>query len=204
MATTSQEYTIERKTGDNTSEEIQIPASSVVGLADTKVKNAEHADTADTATSAGSADTAANATNVTTNINGKAISSIFESDGTTVKEATSAGTADKVSSPFSVNGSTATKTDISTQYNGLVPRKLFFNSNDFYLAQEGSTVAQFPEGLSAHLRPTGVTAGQYSAVNVDAKGRVTAGGKSIEWGTSGQTKPSDDLMVGGLFMELQS
>lgn len=34
MATTSQEYTIERKTGDNTSEEIQIPASSVVGLAD--------------------------------------------------------------------------------------------------------------------------------------------------------------------------
>lgn len=33
MATTSQEYTLERKTGANTSEEIQIPASSVVGLA---------------------------------------------------------------------------------------------------------------------------------------------------------------------------
>ena len=39
--------------------------------------------------------------------------------------------------------------------------------------------------------------------NMDAKGRVTAGGKSIEWGTSGQTTPSNDLMVGGLFMELQ-
>lgn len=33
MATTSQEYTLERKTGANTSEEVQIPASSVSGLA---------------------------------------------------------------------------------------------------------------------------------------------------------------------------
>lgn len=33
MATTSQEYTLERKTGANTSEEVQIPASSVNGLA---------------------------------------------------------------------------------------------------------------------------------------------------------------------------
>lgn len=33
MATTSQEYTLERKTGAETSEEIQIPASSVSGLA---------------------------------------------------------------------------------------------------------------------------------------------------------------------------
>ena len=54
------------------------------------------------------------------------------------------------------------------------------------------------------LPVTGVTAGQYSAVNVDAKGRVTASGRSIEWGTAGQAEPSDDLMVGGLFMELIS
>ena len=53
------------------------------------------------------------------------------------------------------------------------------------------------------LKDTGVTAGRYSAVDVDSKGRVTAGGKSIEWGTSGQTTPSGDLMIGGLFMELQ-
>lgn len=32
MATTSQEYTLERKTGENTSEEIKFPASSVDGL----------------------------------------------------------------------------------------------------------------------------------------------------------------------------
>lgn len=56
---------------------------------------------------------------------------------------------------------------------------------------------------SVNLRDTGVTAGSYSAVTVDAKGRVTAGGKSIEFGTSGQTAPSNDLMVGGLFFKLQ-
>ena len=53
------------------------------------------------------------------------------------------------------------------------------------------------------LRDTGVTAGSYSAVTVDRTGRVTAGGKSVEWGTSGQSEPSNDLMVGGLFFQLQ-
>ncbi len=52
------------------------------------------------------------------------------------------------------------------------------------------------------LPDSGVGAGAYSAVTVDAKGRVTAGGKSIEFGTSGQTTPSNDLMVNGLFLEL--
>ncbi len=179
-----------KDTADNALTKANANATDISNIKDgtTKVKKAETAD---------------NATNVTTNINGHAIADIFDKDGTTVKKATRAGTADMVSSPFVVKGRTALKTDISTQYNGIVPRKLFFNGDDFYLAQEGSTVVQFPEGLSAHLRNTGVTAGQYSAVNVDSKGRVTAGGKSIEWGTSGQTTPSDDLMVGGLFMELQ-
>lgn len=57
--------------------------------------------------------------------------------------------------------------------------------------------------FEVNLTESGVTAGSYSAVTVDAKGRVTAGGKSVEWGTTGQTAPSDDLMVGGLFFELQ-
>lgn len=50
---------------------------------------------------------------------------------------------------------------------------------------------------------SGLTAGQYSAVNVNNKGRVTAGGYSQEFGTSGQTTPSDKLMVNGIFWELQ-
>lgn len=161
----------------------------------TKVKSAEHADTAGSATSAG---TASNATNVTTNINGHAIADIFESDGTTVKKATSAGTADKVAKSFRVIGITPDKQNISSLYNGSSLDGLTFVQADFALSHE-----TFASTSLVELRATGVKADQYSAVNVDAKGRVTAGGKSIEWGTSGQTTPSGDLMVGGLFMELQ-
>lgn len=167
----------------------------------TKVKSAEHADTADSATSAGTATNATNATNVTTNINGHAITDIFETDGTTVKKATSAGTADKVKNSLIIQGNSQT---MKKSYNGDTGLLLTFfgdeASGDFHTY--GATVGGVPEML-VHLSKTGVTAGQYSAVNVDAKGRVTAGGKSIEWGTSGQTTPSNDLMVGGLFMELQ-
>lgn len=168
----------------------------------TKVKNAEHADTADTATSAGSADTAANATNVTTNINGNSISSIFESNGLTVKEATHAQKATTVEGSLYIGYGYNKKNVEYTGYSGV---DLKFSSDDFEIDIDNN-----PSGLGlgfseeVSLKNTGVAAGQYSAVNVDAKGRVTAGGKSIEWGTSGQTKPSDDLMVGGLFMELQS
>ena len=56
--------------------------------------------------------------------------------------------------------------------------------------------------ISATLPNTGVTAGTYSAVSVDEKGRVTAGSQIIEWGTSGQTVPSNNLAVGGLFFAL--
>ncbi len=49
---------------------------------------------------------------------------------------------------------------------------------------------------------TGVTAGTYSAVAVDSKGRVTAGNQIVEWGAKGQTEPSANLAVGGLFFML--
>lgn len=55
--------------------------------------------------------------------------------------------------------------------------------------------------LNIELANTGVTAGTYSAVSVDAKGRVTAGGQSIEVGATSQTTPSSTLAVGGLFFK---
>ena len=58
------------------------------------------------------------------------------------------------------------------------------------------------KSIAVTLANTGVTAGTYSAVAVDAKGRVTAGNQIIEWGTQGQTTPSSNLAVGGLFFEL--
>lgn len=51
------------------------------------------------------------------------------------------------------------------------------------------------------LSNSGVTAGTYSVVTVDAKGRATAGTQLIEWGTTGQTTPNN-LAVGGLFFQM--
>ncbi len=56
--------------------------------------------------------------------------------------------------------------------------------------------------IAVALKPTGVAAGVYSAVEVDEKGRVTAGSQTIEVGTAGQTTPSQNLAVGGLFFKL--
>lgn len=55
--------------------------------------------------------------------------------------------------------------------------------------------------ITLTLANTGVTAGTYSAVQVDAKGRATAGGQIIEVGEANQTTPSASLVVGGLFFK---
>lgn len=146
------------------------------------------------------AETADNATNVTTNINGHAIADIFETDGTTVKKATSAGTADKVKNTLWFRGTDKVGVTQSAGYIGDKEVTVTMHDDDFVQSFSATSVKT---DIEYKLKDTGVTAGQYSAVNVDAKGRVTAGGKSIEWGTSGQTTPSNDLMIGGLFMELQ-
>lgn len=54
---------------------------------------------------------------------------------------------------------------------------------------------------SSKLSDTGITPGTYSALTVGADGRATAGGFMIEIGTSGQTTPSTNLAVGGLFFK---
>ncbi len=56
--------------------------------------------------------------------------------------------------------------------------------------------------INLTLANSGVAAGTYSAVAVDAKGRVTAGSQIVEWGAKGQTEPSANLAVGGLFFML--
>ena len=165
-------------------------------------------------TKVGKAGTADNATNVTTNINGKAITDIFESDGKKVKNATNAdkatqaGTAEMVQASLWVRvdekeGWTEQEEFSSVDYNGEFESHVVFNKENFSGIYAYKSSTPNASRLFIDLKPTGVTTGQYSAVNVDAKGRVTAGGKSIEWGTRGQTKPSGDLMIGGLFMELQ-
>lgn len=55
--------------------------------------------------------------------------------------------------------------------------------------------------VSFDLAKSGVTAGTYSVVQVDAYGRVVTGAQSIEVGISGQTTPSASLAVGGIFFQ---
>lgn len=84
------------------------------------------------------------------------------------------------------------------RYNGQNARSLKFYKYDFQMQDAlGSGNAELS------LRPTGVAEGYYSAVIVDTKGRVKSGGQSIEWGASGVSTPSENLMPGGLFFELQ-
>lgn len=56
--------------------------------------------------------------------------------------------------------------------------------------------------ISVTLGDSGVMAGTYSAVQVNAKGIAVAGGHMIEIGSSGQTTPSSTLATGGLFFKL--
>lgn len=152
------------------------------------------------------------ATNVTTNINGKAISSIFESNGTTVKEAThatsansatTATTADRIEHllKVTVSHSSGPSPDY-VAFDGSKAQAVIFDK-DMFSSSYLTTQAGENDGILMKLTNTGVTAGTYSVVTVDAKGRATAGGQIIEWGTSGQTTPTSNLVVGGLFMKLK-
>lgn len=160
-----------------------------------------------------------NATNVTTNIKGHAISDIFESDGTTVKEATNAthatiadsatnaDTASEVQNRIyfgTYNGSAGT-TNTKGIYNGSEQAFVTFNDSHFNVSTSvtnaGDPLAKNKAAIA--LKTTGVTAGTYSALTVDLYGRATAGNQIIEWGTSGQTMPTSNLVVGGLFMKLK-
>lgn len=88
--------------------------------------------------------------------------------------------------------------DQAIRYDGHEAKELKFDAESF-------NSKSLPVGtrITVALKDSGVTAGTYSAVTVDTKGRVTYGNQIVEWGTSGQTKPTSNLVVGGLFMKLK-
>lgn len=152
---------------------------------------ADHATSADSATTAG---TATNAGNVTTSINGHALTEIFEENGTTVKEATHATSANSAT-----NATNATNATTATTAGKLTTARTIGLSGDVVgsASFDGSANAT----ISATLAASGVTAGTYSVVTVDAKGRVTTGGQIVEVGTTGQSAPTAALAVGGIFFK---
>lgn len=64
-----------------------------------------------------------------------------------------------------------------------------------------ATVTSGAASIGLTLKNSGVSAGTYSAVTVNAKGIVTAGAQMIEVGTAGQSAPSANLAVGGIFFK---
>ena len=173
------------------------------GTNGTKVKYAEHADAADSATSAGTATKATEAMNVTENIKGHAIADIFESDGTTAKKATSAGTADKVANMIKIGAATPDNPTTFTwsSFNGSSGLSVGFQQGDFLGEDGGYDYGIYKRYI--HLSPTGVTAGEYTAIKVDEKGRATAGGKAFAFIEAGAAIP-EDVMIGGIVFEAKA
>ena len=173
------------------------------GTNGTKVKYAEHADAADSATSAGTATKATEAMNVTENIKGHAIADIFESDGTTAKKATSAGTADKVANMIKIGAATPDNPTTFTwsSFNGSSGLSVGFQQGDFLGEDGGNDYGIYKRYI--HLSPTGVTAGEYTAIKVDEKGRATAGGKAFAFIEAGAAIP-EDVMIGGIVFEAKA
>lgn len=158
------------------------------GTNGTKVKYAEHADTADSATNASSANTA----------NSTKAGLSFYVDGNTS------------STPnYFFNGNKEVRVYSSSdiafapyQYTNTFQLRI---SDDFKVGtsriEDGAVT---DDKLATVPGLTGVnTTAQYSAVKVNTKGRVTAVGYSHEFGTSGQKTPSENLMLNGIFWELQ-
>lgn len=134
------------------------------------------ADTADT--NAGKAQTTADAAKTAAETNAGAIDKIV--DGTT--KVGKAGAADSATAAGKL--STARTIALKGDVTGSV-------------AFDGSA----NKDITATLANSGVTAGSYSAVTVDAKGRVTKGAQLIEIGEEGQETPSANLAIGGLFLK---
>lgn len=65
----------------------------------------------------------------------------------------------------------------------------------------GDVTGSGSTSITTTLANSGITAGTYSAVQVNAKGLATSGGQIIEVGAANQATPSSDLVVGGLFFK---
>lgn len=134
-------------------------------------------------TAASAAKTAADAAQETADENAAEITNI-------VSGTTKVGTATEADNAASAN--TATK---------LATSKNFSASGDVTAAAVGFD-GTGNVVLNTVLSNTGVSAGTYSAVEVDVKGRVKAGAQLVEVGAQGQTTPSTNLAIGGLFFKL--
>lgn len=110
-------------------------------------------------------------------------------NGTT--KAKKAETADKVVNKLTVGNGTT-----SVQFDGSAAKNVTLGTSDFSVSETSGT-------LSVGLSNTGVAAGTYTALAVNAKGRVTAGGRAIAFIGKDDPIPSD-VMVNGLIFRAKA
>ena len=191
-----------KETADDANSKASVNATEISNIKNgtTVVKNADHANAA------------SNATNVTTNINGHAITDIFETNGTTVKEATHAGkatsadkatqanSASKVAKSLTFSGQNTQGTKSTIGFDGSQAQEVDFNGDDF--------VATNGNAFEVSLAPSGVTPGTYNNVTIDEKGRATAGSNK-DYATTAQvnakyTKPESGIPKSDLAAGVQT
>lgn len=110
-------------------------------------------------------------------------------NGTT--KAKKAETADKVANKLTVGNGTT-----SVQFDGSAAKNVTLGTSDFSVSETSGT-------LSVGLSNTGVKAGTYTALAVNAKGRVTYGGRAIAFIGKDDPIPSD-VMVNGLIFRAKA
>ena len=128
--------------------------------------------TAGKATSANSAATANNATNVTTNINGHKITDIFETNGTTVKKATKAASADSATTAGSATSAT-NATNVTTNINGKAISSIFETN--------GTTIKNATKASSAGSADKLTTARK---LTIGSTGKDFDGSAAVSWSLS--------------------
>lgn len=160
------------------------------------------------------------AKNVSETINNQKITDIFETDGKTVKKATSSKNADtatranvatradsvdvanvanRVANKVRFSGHNGNGTEQILDYDGSGYKEIAYDETDLNVSLDNGTM--IVELKETGVVPGGQTTAVYSAVQVNNKGVVQAGGQSIEFGVENQTAPSQSLMVGGLFFK---
>lgn len=110
-------------------------------------------------------------------------------NGTT--KAKKAETADKVANKLTVGNGTT-----SVQFDGSAAKNVTLGTSDFSVSETSGT-------LSVGLSNTGVKAGTYTALAVNAKGRVTDAGRAIAFIGKDDPIPSD-VMVNGLIFRAKA
>lgn len=162
------------------------------------------------------------ATDVKTSINGKEITSIFETNGTTVKNATNASSADtanrtKAGLGFYVDGNTSSTPDYF--FNGNKEARVYSSSDIAFVPYQHTNTLQlrisddFKVGTSRIedgavtddklATVSGLTAGVYTALQVNEKGRATAGNRAFAVIGATDDIPSD-VMVGGFILRAKA